>query len=166
MSALMQTLATAWAERSAREQLLLAVLGGILLILGGWYLVAKPVFEFRNEARSAYVESVERYRELSVGIARYQALSADLMSGETSDNRPLRTLVAEQAAMMELPLSRMVPDENGRLNVWTENANAQTLMDWLAELERQHGIVAVRANIDREGEGLARAQIVLERGRS
>ena len=64
---------------------------------------------------------------------------------------------------MELPLSRMVPDEAGRLNVWTGNADAERVMNWLADLEQRHAIVAIRANIDREGDGRARAQIVLER---
>ena len=36
-------------------------------------------------------------------------------------------------------------------------------VDWLADLEQRHAITAIRANIDREGDGRARAQIVLER---
>jgi type II secretory pathway component PulM len=163
MSALFATLRAGWADRSGREQALLVALGVILAALAGWYLVAAPLLEFRNNARTAYIDSVERYRTLSVGVARYQALAADREAGASADTQPLRTVVAQRAAAMDLPLSRMVPDEDGRLNVWTENANAEKLMNWLADLEQESGIVAIRANIDREGNGLAGAQIVLER---
>lgn len=163
MNGVIETLRTAWAERSAREQWLLAGLSAIILILVLWYLLVSPLMGFRNEARAAYVDSVERYRSLSAGIARYEVLyiSADLRAA--SDNRPLRTIVAERAADLNLSLSRMVPDDQGRLNVWTESAEAPRLMQWLADLEQQHAIVAIRATINREGSGMARAQIVLER---
>ena len=162
MMSFLNTLGAAWAERSAREQLLLGGLAAILLVLSLWYGVAAPLMEFRNASRAAYIDSVDRYRELSLGIARYQAQANSDGGPAAADNRPLRTLVSERAAAMELPLSRMVPDEAGRLNVWTENADAERLMNWLADLEQRHGIITVRANIDREGDGRARAQIVLE----
>jgi general secretion pathway protein M len=164
MNALLASLRSQWAERSPREQWLLAVLALIIAGLGSWYLVAAPLIDFRHSARTAYVDSVERYRSLSVGVARYQALLANADAAAGDDSRPLRTIVAERAAAMELPLSRMVPDEDGRLNVWTESTSAERLMAWLTDLDRQSGIVAIRANIEREGDGLARAQIVLERG--
>lgn len=163
MMSFLNTLGAAWAERSAREQLLLGGLGTILLVLSLWYGVAAPLIDFRNASRAAYVDSVDRYRDLSLGIARYQTLANDDPTLDRADDRPLRTLVSERAAAMALPLSRMVPDEAGRLNVWTENADAERLMTWLADLEQGHGIITVRANIDREGDGRARAQIVLER---
>ncbi|PIW29974.1 MAG: hypothetical protein COW29_05270 [Rhodobacterales bacterium CG15_BIG_FIL_POST_REV_8_21_14_020_59_13] len=163
MRSLLNFLGAAWAERSAREQILLGSLSLVIGFLALWYLVAAPLVEFRNTSRAAYTDSVERYRELSVGIARYQALLSEEGRRASADNRPLRTIVSERAAAMELPLSRMVPDEAGRLNVWTGNADAERVMNWLADLEQRHAIVAIRANIDREGDGRARAQIVLER---
>lgn len=163
MRAFLNMLTAAWSERSAREQILLGSLSLVIGLLAVWYLVAAPLLEFRNTSRTAYADSVERYRELSAGIARYQALMSEEDHRASADERPLRTIVAERAAAMELPLSRMVPDEAGRLNVWTGNADAERLMDWLADLEQRHAIAAVRANIDREGDGRARAQIVLER---
>lgn len=163
MTSFLSLLGAAWAGRSPREQILLGALSLVIGALVLWSLVAAPLIEFRNTSRAAYVDSVERYRELSVGLARYQAVAGEAGRAASADDRPLRTLVAERAAAMDLPLSRMVPDEAGRLNVWTGNADAGQLMDWLADLEQRHAITAIRANIDREGDGRARAQIVLER---
>ena len=163
MMSFLSPLIEAWAGRTPREQLLLGLLGAIIAALAGWYLVAAPLLDYRASSRAAYVDAVDRYRALSVGIARYSSLVTDEADRAAGDARPLRTIVSERAAAMELQLSRMVPDENGRLNVWTENVSAARLMDWLADLEQRHAIVAVRASIDREGDGLARAQIVLER---
>ena len=86
MRSLLNFLGAAWAERSAREQILLGSLSLVIGFLALWYLVAAPLVEFRNTSRAAYTDSVERYRELSVGIARYQALLS-----EEADARPLIT---------------------------------------------------------------------------
>lgn len=164
MTGMLTAIRNSWAERSPRERWLLAILSLTLLGVAAWYLAAAPLIEFRNQSRAGYVDSVDRYRAIAAGIGRYQSLLDDEAVRAARDDRPLRTIVAERASARQLPLSRMVPDDAGRLNVWTENADGALLMAWLAELEQRYAIVAVRVSIDREGAGRARAQILLERG--
>lgn len=151
----------AWAERSAREQGLIA---GLALILAGlivWYGVVSPALSWRAEAARAHQAAVEDYETLLAGIARYRTLARDAQT--QAGGAPLRTLVGSSATARELPITRVQPLDDGGLAVWLDAAPADRLMAWLADLAREEGVAVERASLDREGDGVVRAQIVLRR---
>ncbi|MEQ8405025.1 MAG: type II secretion system protein M [Oceanicaulis sp.] len=151
----------AWAERSAREQLLLAGLAGFLAILLIWFAVLSPALSWRAEARRVHDAAVEDYETLLQGVARYRELAEAAQTG--SGGAPLRTLVGSTATARELPISRVQPLDDGGLGVWLEAAPADRLMVWLADLAREEGVIVDRASFDREGDNVVRAQITVRR---
>lgn len=150
-----------WAERSAREQLMLAGLSGFLAALVIWFAVLAPALSWRAEARRVHASAVEDYETLLDGVARYRQLAVQARTGAAGG--PLRTLVGSTATARQLPISRVQPLEDGGLGVWLDTAPADRLMAWLADLAREEGVVVERASFDREGDNIVRAQLTLRR---
>jgi type II secretory pathway component PulM len=150
----------AWAERTAREQLLLAGLAAFLAVLVLWFAVLGPALAWRAEAQRVHAAAVEDYETLLDGVARYRALAAEARTGSGG---PIRTLVGATATDRQLPISRVQPLEDGGLGVWLDAAPADRLMAWLADLSREEGVIVERASFDREGDNIVRAQVTVRR---
>jgi len=151
----------AWAEREAREQLLLAGLAALIAGLALWYGVLNPALSWRAEARRGHDAAVADYETLLSGVARYRALASDARTA--GGGTPLRTLVGASATARDLPISRVQPLDEGGLGVWFDAAPADSLMAWLSDLSREEGVVVERASFDREGDSVVRAQITVRR---
>lgn len=159
----------AWAERTAREQSLLMAGSALALVLAAWVFALSPVLSWRAEAKREYAASVAEHAEMGAGLARWRALSereaADGGGGEAAgEDQALRTLVARAAREGGIPVTRVLPDEQGRLNVWIDPAPAPDLMAWLDDLSRTEGVRASRISLDRGEAGTVRAQLLLARG--
>lgn len=155
-------LKVAWTERTSREQILVASAGALLAGVLAWYAILSPALGARDQARSAHARAVESFETMVAGVARYRAEIA--ASDQPQSTTALRTVVGTSAAERELALSRVQPLEDGRLGVWLENASDDALMAWLLALARDEGIRVDQISIDREGDRLVRAQMVLTRG--
>ena len=162
MNELAQLIARAWTERTLREQALLAAMTLVLVLVAGWYLALSPMLDFHASARTNYADAMGRYRTLEAGIADYRARIA---GAETrgADDRPLRTIAGATALARDIQITRILPDEDGRLNVWIDQAPTRELMAWLMQLESRHGVGVARISLDRESDDFVAAQIVLVR---
>jgi type II secretory pathway component PulM len=151
-----------WAERTVREQALLAGLGALLLAVVVWYGLLSPALSWRSEARADHEAAMARYETMLTGLARYRAevQSAD----QPRAGAALRTVVGTSAAQRELAISRVQPLEDGRLGVWMEGVSDDALLAWLVALSRDEGVRVDQISLDREGDRLVRAQMVLVRG--
>lgn len=151
----------AWAERSAREQMMLAGLATVLTGLVLYFGVLSPALSWRAEAQREHTAAVADYETLLAGVARYRALASEAQAA--SGGAPLRTLVGSTATARQLPITRVQPLDAGGLGVWFDAAPADRLLDWIAALSREEGVVVDRASFDREGDNLVRAQIIVRR---
>jgi type II secretory pathway component PulM len=155
-------LKAAWAERTVREQGLLAGLGALLLAVIVWYGLLAPTLSWRSEARADHEAAMARYETMLTGLARY---GAEVQSAaQPRAGAALRTVVGTSAAQRELAISRVQPLEDGRLGVWMEGVSDDALLAWLVALSRDEGVRVDQISLDREGDRLVRAQMVLTRG--
>lgn len=151
---------TAWAERTAREQILLACAAGLIAVIVAWYAVLSPALSWRVKAERDFVRAAEDFEAMVEGTARYQSLAA----GEAQARRsgaPLRTVIGRTANARGVAISRVQPLDDGRLGVWLDGVEADALMAWLAELAAEEGVRVDRASLDQEGDGVVRAQLLL-----
>jgi len=162
-STLLSPLRAAWNERTAREQALLAGLALLVVALATWFFALAPAMGARADARAEFERAVRDHRTFAGELARYRVL-AESLEDRAETGRPLRTLAGEYARRSELAITRVLPDETGRLNVWVENVSDAALFGWLADLAEDEGITAERVTVDREGDGIVRAQVLLARG--
>ena len=162
MNRLLKPLAAYWAGRTPRESGLVAGLGLLLLAALLWYGLIAPLSAWHGESRDRYTASVERYRSVEAGIARYQSASAGAIA-QLGGDQPVRTIASERARVHGVTIARVLPGDDGRLNLWVDQAESTALIDWLADLDRQYGIAALRITIEREEGGFVSAQMILER---
>lgn len=152
-----------WQRLSVREQGLVLAASVLLACMALWLGIAQPLLGWRDAARAAYAGNAAAQYEITAGIARYQALQAG-ETGSAAEREPVRSVVAGAANRANIVLSRVLPDEAGRLNIWIEGVDPARLMQWLEILSREHGVIVVRAGLERSGEGSLRAQLLLARG--
>tara|TARA_R110002096_G_scaffold270628_1_gene464449 strand:- start:1144 stop:1641 length:498 start_codon:yes stop_codon:yes gene_type:complete len=162
MTALMTRVLALWAGRSTREQALMAGLGLILAGLVIAYGAVLPASSYRSDSRVRYEASAERYLRTEAALASVAGRAGP--SAPSTSDRPVRTVASERAAAHGLAISRVLPDGDDRLNVWIESGLAESLTDWLTDLDRNHSIQVERLTIDRRGDRVVSAQIVLTRG--
>lgn len=153
-----------WRIRTPREQALLAAGGAALAAVLVWTLAVQPLLVFRQGAETRYAAAVAEHLEIYQGLGRHRA-AAETRAEQDDRGLPLRAVAAQGAARAGVTLSRVLPDENGRLNVWIESAEPGALMGWLEALAADSAITATRASIDRAAPGSdqVRAQLLLER---
>lgn len=162
MKKLLKPLADYWAGRTPRERGLVAGLGVLLLAALFWYGLIAPLKAWHGESRDRYSASVERYRSVEAGIARYQSASASAVA-QLGGDQPVRTVASERARVHGVTIARVLPGDDGRLNLWIDQAESTALIDWLADLDRQYGIAASRITVERQDGGFVSAQMILER---
>jgi type II secretory pathway component PulM len=152
----------AWTERTVREQAMLAGLGALLVGVIVWYGVLSPALSWRSDARADHEAAVARYETMLAGVARYRAEVET--AAQPRAGAALRTVVGTSAAERQLAISRVQPLDDGRLGVWMEGVSDDALLAWLVALSRDEGVRVDQISLDREGDRLVRAQMVLVRG--
>jgi len=130
-------LARWWRERSAREQVLLVVMGALLAIVLGWLLVARPLAAAIESAEAREAAAAE-----ALGAARARAERAALLGGATAASPPLPIdgLVSRTAADAGFATARVTAEGPARAQLTVEAARPQALFAWLADLQAR-GIV-------------------------
>lgn len=145
---------------SPRESLLLLVLAGVVAGAMWWQLLWRP----SAEARAILVQEItmldEAMRRLpSPTKVKTVAVRSSASSGETTAQ-----ILTRHAADRGLTLRRLEPD-GSVLRVVLADAPFESLLDWLADLERKDGVVAISATLERRpAPGSVLAQIAFRRG--
>lgn len=153
-----------WRGLSVREQGLVLAASLLISAMLVWLVIVQPLVSWRDSARAVYADNAVTYFAVANGIARLNALQGADTAAPAGEREPVRSAVAGAASQAGIVLSRVLPDEAGRLNIWIDAAEPVTLMRWLEALSRDHGVVVVRANLEQTGAGPLRAQLLLARG--
>jgi general secretion pathway protein M len=161
MAAMKDAILSRWQRFTVREQALLLVGALLALMCAVWLGLVQPALDWRERARLAYVGAAGDYRIIADGVARLSALNS-AEAGVSDEREPVRSVVAGSASRAGIVLSRVLPDDAGRLNVWIDGVDAARLMVWLETLSQEHGVTVLRAGIEQAGRGSElRAQLLL-----
>ncbi|NCP11036.1 MAG: type II secretion system protein M [Sphingomonadales bacterium] len=127
-----------WAQRSARERRMIAIMLAIAVPLLLWLLIAGPVTAALTEAKDRQAEAVARHGRI---VARIDAIER---GGAPDAARPrigaLDLFVAEAASQRGLTIDSNVAQGPDAVAIGIAHARPEAIVDWLAEFERQ-GIV-------------------------
>ncbi len=148
-----------WAERTTREQGLLAVMVALLLATISWYGLWQPL----QSARVSAAERLESAGRLREGVARQMAL---LKSGTAASmpSAPLAQIVSQSATAAGFQPSTVDRQTEGQLNVTLPAARARALFGWLLVLEKQ-GVVVEQAQLTTKSDGSLSATLTVQQAK-
>jgi len=139
----------AWQRISAREQRLLQVLGGFLLMVLAFTLIFQPTRQ--------RLETVERQYQQQMGLAAQLQRAQPRSQTAVATDQPLSLRISESVTLAGLEIRQM--ESEGELLRLTLDGDAQTLMKWIDDVERD--AVALQSLTLENREGVLQAQMVL-----
>lgn len=152
-----------WRARELRERRILTAGAVIAAALIAWQGVAAPLLAFHARGEAARADALETLRYVENGLAAYgrtTMTAAPVQPATTGDS--VLAFSNRLADEMGLTVARVQRAENGAPTLWIDEAPAPRLYDWIAELERRHGVVAVEAIVRANQDGATvRAQVSL-----
>lgn len=126
-----------WRARARRERLLLAILGGVALVVQIAMLVVRPL----RAARAAALADIRTYA--TVGARLRAAGPAPAATPRAGD---LAAIVRASAARFAVPV-RAATSEGGGVRVRAPGVAYEALVRWLADLDRTDGVRAAQLSL-------------------
>lgn len=145
-----------WAQRSARERIMLAVMLLIAIPILAWLLVARPLADAKTDARAEYLSALDRN-------ARVKAMmSSDADRTDLALAVPLTQFIDEQASQRGFTLTANAQEAPGVIRIAIAQASGQALLGWLGELEAQGLVISNLQITPGEAGGVALSATISE----
>ena len=144
-----------WDERELYEKIIMAALGGAIVLALLFLIAVKPVLAAHDAAEAKAEKSLRDYEIVSRALPQ-------LGQGPASMGAPFdRSALIRAAQRQDIPLSRINPDD-GSLTVWVENVETVKLYGLINTLMTENGAELSRASITADDNGLLSAQLTLK----
>lgn len=117
-----------WGGRTAREHVMLGVLGGVLALVLFWFLILAPLLAWKAGAADRLDAAVQTHALASA------AAGIDTAGGVARTPVEIETLLTDSA--VEAGVGVQVSIEGGRVSFAVESAETARLFGWIAALER------------------------------
>ncbi len=163
MNAVMTSIREYWHDLSDREQILLAIMSALLGFVIIHFLIARPLLDYHERSRDAYVASMRLYRSIEADALTYRELSAGAVRREATSQQSMRSIVGSLALTNGIAIARLVPGDDGSLTVSIEEAETAAVMQWLRDLDSRFGIRVHSSTMDRASDERLQASLVLRR---
>ncbi len=134
-----------WTRLSPRERILVALAGGLLVILLLSMVVIRPILSFQSSARADYDAATETY-QYAVRAARTPSTGGDI------DISSLRTILTRSANQNGIIIERFNA-QGDALDLSVGPTTTQRLYVWLATLNNEHGVTVREASLRPAGDG-------------
>lgn len=145
-----------WEARAPREQVLLAVMGGVIALWLGVIAIWQPL----QAARVGRGEQILRH-ERALSVLQSQPVAAAPVI--VPDDRPLNVVVTETAAAFQLTIRRLEP-EGARVRVLLDEVPFDSVILWLDALQRDQGLTIPELEMTRRpAPGVVNVVLALER---
>ncbi|MGF1456518.1 MAG: type II secretion system protein GspM [Alphaproteobacteria bacterium] len=164
---------TWWTQRTARERVMIAAMGSVMVVFIAYQFVYVPLVDYRQTAERRAHSAEALYREVARGAAQVAALRETV---ETRPARPagatMRKTVTVSAYKAQITITRLEPQSDG-LGVWINDVAIRDLHTWIGVLSSDHGITVRRATISRptdrsgadaQAPAVVRAQLLFAEG--
>ncbi len=150
-------------QLSRRDQVMVALLAGFLLLYILYIFAWKPIADVRESLRLQNVAAEQDLQEVIQLVAEYQILSTSSTS-KKNDGRSLPTIIDETVSANKLTMGRFQPNASGDVQVRFDNANFDYLITWLYQLDNEYSIALKEMSISPgNNKGLVNASVRLYR---
>lgn len=143
----------AWLENLEQRERLLVVGGAAALLLMFVYLaIFAPLYEKHEQLQlsvTAQRDTVQWMQQSGERVRQLQRKAGG--SSKSLDGSSLLSVSDRTARTVGLgpQLKRIEPEGNNSVRVWLEGASFDTMIGWLADLNKRHGVDINSISIDR-----------------
>ena len=117
-----------WDGRTAREHVMLGVLGGVLALVVAWFLILAPLLAWKVGAADRLDAAVQTHALASA------AAGIDTAGGVARSSDDIEALLTDSAA--EAGVAVQVSQDGAETTFMVESAETARLFGWVAALER------------------------------
>ena len=142
----LQQLHARYEQLSSRDQTILLILAGFILVVTFYVLAWSPLNQWSDSQMDDYGQQLETKAWLQTHIGKAREIENRKKSGATQ--RDLPSVVSHVAKQAGITISRIQPDKKG-LAVWLEDAAYQKVLGWLVALETNHYVVVRQIKLER-----------------
>ncbi|MCB2013558.1 MAG: type II secretion system protein GspM [Sphingobium sp.] len=151
-----------WSGRTAREHVLLIIMGVLVALVILWLCVYRPVESALRQSALDNMDAAQRYGS----VLRKVELIKQAGSAASASSLPVEQIVGQSAGEAGFTLDRVQAQGNDRVELAIASARSTALMAWIVSLEAQ-GVVVEKAMISPSGgTGTVSAQITYKRAGS
>lgn len=165
LSRFKQPLTLWWQARNIRERWILAVGGGLAVIVFAYVGLWEPLVKQRATLQQEVAELRETHAWMKQAAAKIRARSDQSDTSGAVADRSLIGLVdrSSRNAGLAKQLNRVQPDGDYGVQLWFEQVSFDRLMIWLDNLERSNGARISAMHVEATGvSGLVDARLNLE----
>ena len=148
-----------YAALSAREQWLVAIAAGLMMLIVGLFGIILPLAAAVADAKQNMAEAVERHGRIA---AKVDALAKVKTDGQVAPAVSVDALVQSSAAEYGFVPENIAAPDGDRVSFSLPSLRAPALFDWLTALEEQ-GVRVESLTIERPDGTLLTARLVLTR---
>jgi len=155
-----------WYQLAPRERILVGACAIIVVLALLWTLAVRPLFQGSALLAEQVASKQSQLSNMQELAARVQAGGNSTPSG----NRPASTeslvLIIDRTTReraLASYLKRNQPESSSSVRLRFEGAPFDELVQWLAELQTNHGMTTVSANFDEASTGRVNSSLVLKR---
>ena len=138
-----------WDGRTAREHVMLGVLGGVLALVVAWFLILAPLLAWKVGAADRLDAAVETHALASA------AAGIDTAGGVARTPADIEALLTESAA--EAGVAVQVSQDGAETTFTVESAETARLFGWIAALE-QAGLTIASLSVLENADATLQAQ--------
>lgn len=162
MRELFEQLYGRWRTLQPRERIVLVGGGTLALVMLGYALVWTPLQRNLSHLRTAVPEERAQLMQMRAQVREIAALRARAPAVGNSSNLLTTLERSAQEHKLRQYITRMEPDPVNGVRVSLDAVSFRTLLQWLADLQKQSGVRADTATIAAQADaGIVNARLVL-----
>jgi len=155
-----------WENLQLREKRTLIAGGAALAAILYYFVVWQPLSEGIADKRERLAGLEEERVWMRDAVKRYQELDESAKPAQVGEAvYSLADRTARSAGLGD-SLDGVDPVEDSQVRVQFESVAFNKLLQWLATLNREHGIVAGAVSLEKAGDGRVNGQLTLKQGSS
>lgn len=155
-----------WSSLSLRERAMVAVAGGLTLLIVFWQFMLIPTLNAKAAARADLLEASQtltRVQQVYMRNLNSGALSVGANDQPVQSIEAFKSQVTQAASEKGLSISRLQAGNDTTISLVLERVDPRLLFLWLEEVETRLAGQINRLAIDQSGDGTVRLSVDIER---
>ena len=133
-------LASRFNQMSLRDQAMLALLGGVLLLYIVYMVLWRPLANSNEQLQRQVTAATQSLENMGRLAAEYRQLQQRSSQTDMASRGTLAEVIDRSVKAQQLQMSRLQPGSSGDVQVRLDNAPVDAVLRWLNQLESEESV--------------------------